>query len=50
MLPRPVHLGAARIIGRRFSREELGRIVMAMLGNNATIMINGRLTFFISGM
>lgn len=30
--------------------EELGRIVMAMLGNNATIMINGRLTFFISGM
>jgi len=30
--------------------EELGRIVMAMLGTNATIMINGRLTFFISGM
>lgn len=30
--------------------DELGRIVMAMLGNNATIMINGRLTFFISGM
>jgi prepilin-type N-terminal cleavage/methylation domain-containing protein len=30
--------------------EELGRIVMAMLGTNATIMINGRLTFFISGI
>lgn len=30
--------------------EELGRIVMAMLGNNATIMVNGRLTFFIAGM
>jgi prepilin-type N-terminal cleavage/methylation domain-containing protein len=30
--------------------DELGRIVMAMLGTNATIMINGRLTFFISGM
>jgi prepilin-type N-terminal cleavage/methylation domain-containing protein len=25
--------------------DELGRIVMAMLGNHATIMINGRLTF-----
>ena len=30
--------------------DELGGIVMSMLGNNATIMVNGRLTFFISGM
>jgi prepilin-type N-terminal cleavage/methylation domain-containing protein len=30
--------------------ENLGAAVMAMLGNNATMMMNGRLTFFISGM
>jgi len=30
--------------------DELGRIVMSMLGNNATIMLNGRLTFFVSGI
>lgn len=29
--------------------EALGIATMAMLGNNATIMINGKLTFFISG-
>lgn len=30
--------------------DQLGTTVMAMLGNNATILINGRLTLFISGM
>lgn len=30
--------------------DNLGTSVMAMLGNNAVIMIGGRLTFFISGM
>lgn len=30
--------------------EDLGASVMAMLGNNATIMVGGRLTFFISGL
>ena len=29
--------------------EDLGTATMVMLGNNATIMINGKLTFFISG-